>query len=126
MRSRAGGDDGSATVIVVAVIAVTVLFGLGAADLASVLIADARVQTAADSAALAAAQELAMPSGLDPEGVASEYAARNGAVLTGCRCDAGTFEAVVEVRLEVRSLLLFGSGRLVSASARAIVNLPPG
>ncbi len=118
------GERGSASIVVAAIVAVVVVLGLGAADLARVLVASSRAQTAADAAALGAAQELAIPSGLDPAGVAAEYAARNGAELVACRCDSGTFETTVEVSVGAGLLLLLGEERTVVASARAVVDLP--
>jgi secretion/DNA translocation related TadE-like protein len=120
-----GKDErGSVTVVAAAILAVSLVLALGGADLARTLIAQARGQTAADAAALAAAQELAVPRGLDPQGVAREYAARNGAQVTSCTCDAGTNEAVVEVRVPVGRLLLFPDDRTVLVRARATVAMP--
>src|SRR5207247_6756528 len=72
-------------------------------------------------AALAAAQELAIPSGHDPEEFAADYATRNGGALMSCQCDPGSREAVVEVRMPVT--LVFLDGQLVlTARARAVVD----
>jgi len=119
-------ERGAVTLVVAAVAALAVLLAAATADLARVLVAAARAQTAADAAALAAARELALPGDLEPAAVAAEYAARNGATLVSCRCDRGTFEAVVAVRLAVGPLLLFDDDRSVGASARAVVVLPEG
>ncbi len=119
-------EDGSASIVVAAIVAMVVVLALGAADVARVLAAAGRAQTAADAAALAAAQELAIPSARDPQDVAAEYAGRNGAVLVGCVCAFGTFEANVEVRVDVGDLLLFDDGRSVVAEARAVVATPGG
>jgi Flp pilus assembly protein TadG len=110
--------------VVAAIVGSLVVLALGAADLARVLTVAAAAQTAADSAALAAAQELAMPGELDPSDVAREYAARNDAVVVVCACDVGTFEAVVTVRADIGPLLLFADDRAVEAIARAVVDLP--
>lgn len=118
------GQRGSASVVVAAVMAVLVAFAMGSADLARVLVAAARAQTAADAAALAAVQEQALDSGLVPGELAAEYAARNGAELTSCACEAGAFETVVSVRVPVGPLLLFPDDRVVVAEARAVVDLP--
>lgn len=99
---------------------------LGTTDLVRVLVAAQRARTAADAAALAAAQELAIPSDLVPADVAAEYATRNGAELVSCACDPGSSEAVVEVRLVVRGLTLIPGDRSVTAAARAVVDLPSG
>jgi Flp pilus assembly protein TadG len=89
-------------------------------DLLRILQAKSRVQTAADAAALAAAQELAIPSGHAPLEFAADYAGRNGASLISCRCEPGTQEAAVEVQMQV-ALVFFGRGRTVTALARAVV-----
>jgi uncharacterized membrane protein len=121
---REESERGSVSVLVAAIVAVAVVLALGTADVARVLATAASAQTAADVSALAAVQELAMPSGLVPAEVAGEYAERNGASLVSCGCPAGSFEAIVTVRMPVGPLLLFGDDRLVEAVARAVVDLP--
>lgn len=121
---REESERGSVSVLVAAIIAVVVVLALGTADVARVLATAASAQTAADVSALAAVQELAMPSGLSPAEVAGEYARRNGASLVSCECPVESFEAVVTVRMPVGTLLLFGEDRLVEAVARAVVDLP--
>jgi secretion/DNA translocation related TadE-like protein len=118
------GERGSASIVVAAMLGAAVVMALGAADVGRVLVQLARAQTAADAAALAAAQELAIPGGLRPAEVAAEYAAANGAQLNSCTCPIGAVEAVVEVDVAVGDLLLAGEGRTVTARARAVVDLP--
>lgn len=118
-------ERGSVSIVVAALMAAIVVLALGAADVARVFVAASRAQTAADAAALAAAQELAMPGGAGtPAEIAGVYAARNGAALRGCACEPGGFEAVVEVDLVVGSLFIAADDLHVSASARAVVDLP--
>jgi len=100
------------------------VLGLGAADLARVLIAASRVQTAADAAALAAAQSLAIPGDIDPAVAAGDLAVLNGGILRSCTCEAGTFEARVEVETSVGRLFLSADDLVVSARARAVVDVP--
>ena len=88
------------------------------------LVARSHARTAADAAALAAAQELALPSGADPADVAAVYAERNDAILTDCICAAGTFDAMVTVSIVVDGFLLVTGTRTVTARARAVVDLP--
>jgi secretion/DNA translocation related TadE-like protein len=121
---RDESERGSVSVLVTAIIAVVVVLALGTADVTRVLAVATSAQTAADVSALAAVQELAMPSGRVPAEVAGEYAERNGASLVSCECPAESFEAVVTVRMPVGTLLLFGDDRLVEAMARAVVDLP--
>lgn len=115
-------ERGSVSIVVAALVAMILVLGLGAADLAKALVAVSRAQSAADAAALAAAQELALPSGREPADAASEYAARNGAELIECRCEAGTLEATVQVRVPVGYLSTLGGDRSVEARARAVVD----
>ena len=118
-------DRGSVTVVSAAVMAALVVLAMGASDVARVLHAASRAQTAADAAALAAAQALAIDEpGPEPTELAGEYAARNGAALETCACDPGTFEASVTVRLPVGDLFLVAGDRTVRAEARAQVDLP--
>jgi secretion/DNA translocation related TadE-like protein len=123
-RERTGDDRGSITLVSAAAIALAFVVALGSADLGRVLVARSRARTAADAAALAAAQELALPTGRLPAEVAADYAARNGAALTACACEPATFEAVVQVAVEVDGLLLLPGARTVAARARAIVAVP--
>jgi secretion/DNA translocation related TadE-like protein len=97
---------------------------MGAADVGRALIARSRAEAVADLAALAAAQELALPSGIDPSTFAAEYADRNGGRLVSCSCATGTSEAIVEVAVPVRRFLLPLRDRDVVGVARAVVDLP--
>ena len=124
-RGPPARERGSVSVVATGVIAVIVVLALASSDVARVLATVSRAQTAADSAALAAAQELAVPSGGEtPEEAAARYASRNGAQMLSCSCSTSEREAVVEVRVAVGALLLFGSGRAVTARARAVVDQP--
>ena len=110
--------------VVAAAMLVALVLAVATADVARVLAAAAEAPTAADLAALAAARELAVPGDLEPSDVASAYADRNGAVLVACRCERGSFQAVVQVRVPVGPLLLFPDDRWVTGIARAVVELP--
>jgi secretion/DNA translocation related TadE-like protein len=115
------GERGSVSLVAVAVVGVIVVLALGATDLARVLVGAAKAQNAADAAALAAAQELAIPSGEDPSEVGWRYADLNGAELVECRCDTGSQEAVVLVRVHIGSLMTVPGDRTVEARARAVL-----
>ena len=93
-------------------------------DVARVLVARSHARTAADAAALAAAQELALPSGADPADIAATYAERNDAILNDCVCAAGTSDATVTVSIVVDGFLLVTGPKTVTARARAVVDLP--
>lgn len=121
----ARAESGSVSVLVAAVVAALVVLSMGAADVARVLHAAAQAQTAADAAALAAAQALAIDEqGPTPASLAGEYAARNGAALQTCVCEPGTFVATVSVSVSVGDLFLIAGARTVLARARAEVDLP--
>lgn len=111
---------GSASLIVAATIGLAAILSALSADLARVATARTRAQTAADAAALAAAQELIAPSSLTPAEVAQEYAQRHSAEVIECRCRLGSDEVFVAVQAEV-SLPFLGGERLVPAQARAVV-----
>ena len=63
---RVRSERGSITVVAAAVIAIIVVATMGVADVGKALVARAHAQQAADAAALAAAQELALPTGSEP------------------------------------------------------------
>jgi Flp pilus assembly protein TadG len=110
---------------VAGVVSALVVLSMGAADLSRVLHAAAQAQTAADAAALAAAQALAIDEdGPTPASLAGEYAVRNGAALQTCVCEPGTFVATVSVSVSVGDLFLVGGARTVLARASAEVVLP--
>ena len=121
---QARRQRGSVTIVVAGILCAALVLSLAAADLARVFVASARAQTAADAAALAAAQELAVPSGASAADAASEYAARNGAVVVRCSCRDDATEATVEVRVAVGPLLLYADDGSVSGVARAVLELP--
>lgn len=123
MRSR-DGERGSVTPIAAGFLVVLAVVAMALADVARVLLARSRAQTAADAAALAAAQSLAFPTGLDPEPAARALAQRNGAILVRCACRPGTFEARVEVRVPVGALLLGPDDLSAGGAARAVVEVP--
>jgi hypothetical protein len=108
---------------------VMAILALACADVARTLTAACAPPTPREApaphAALAAAQELALPGGTaTPYDVAAEYAARDGSELVSCDCEPGAREATVAVRASVGPLLLFGADRTVEARARAEVDLP--
>jgi secretion/DNA translocation related TadE-like protein len=115
------GQRGSVSVVAAVTIAVIAALTMSCADLARALVAVGRADTAADAAALAAAQELAAPSGSAPASVAAEYAERNGATLVECSCEAGSSEALVAVEVQVGPMLLVPGNRSLTGRARAVV-----
>lgn len=116
-------EIGSVSVVSAALLLITVVVSLASAETLEVLSAKDRVQTAADAAALAAAQELLIPTERAPADVAADYAAKNDARLVSCRCDPGAWDVVVVVE-QIVSLPFLGGRRTVVASARAVVDTP--
>ena len=112
--------------IIGGVVAIMIVLTLGAADLGTALIARVRAHAAADAAALAAAQELAMPSGSLPQLQAADYASRNGASLLSCACDIGSQEALVSVSVTIGHLFLVPGAHAVESRSRAVVEIPSG
>ncbi|MBI4728767.1 MAG: hypothetical protein HY775_04610 [Acidobacteria bacterium] len=98
------------------------LGAMAVADLGSMFVARARAQAAAEAAALAAVVQQApvLGQGSDPEGAARAEAERNGATLLRCECEVGRSDAVVEVSVEPRLLIVAAwRGRPARAAARA-------
>jgi secretion/DNA translocation related TadE-like protein len=116
---------GSASLVVAAALGFAAIFSAFSADVARVVTARARAQTAADASALAAAQELIAPSGITPSEVASEYAERHGARVVTCRCNPGSDEVIVTVEIGVQ-LPYLRQERVVEATARAVADVPAG
>jgi secretion/DNA translocation related TadE-like protein len=117
-------ERGSVSVVVAAAVAMTLVVVMGAADVGRALIARSRAEAVADLVALAAAQELALPTGAEPDAMAAEYASRNEARLVSCSCPAGGSDAIVTVAVPVGGFLLPIPDREVEAAARAVVDLP--
>jgi len=115
------GDRGSVTVVTAAVMAVALVVALASADVARVLMAKGSAQTAADAAALAAAQDLVLASATSPAADAAAFAQANGALLVACDCAPGSTEAIVTVRLPV-TMAFLGGTREVVATARAVTD----
>jgi secretion/DNA translocation related TadE-like protein len=118
-------EQGNVSVVVAAAVGMALVVTMGAVDVGRALIARWRAEAAADLSALAAAQELAFPSGIEPAQFAAVYAVRNGARLVSCSCAVGTSEATVRVAVPVRGFLLPLADRDVIGVARAVMDLPP-
>ena len=118
------GERGSVSVVVAAIAFMMLVCTMGIADVGSVLATRAHARAAADAAALAAAQELAFPTGADPASQAARFAERNGTDLVSCVCMPGSLEAVVTVRATHPDFLLVLGGVTLDVQARAVVDLP--
>jgi secretion/DNA translocation related TadE-like protein len=110
MNTKQGGAVG---VTMLAVVVIGAVVALGAARLGAAMIGRARAETAADAAALAAADSLALGEGAGDARDAAERAARaNDAALVECECDGAEATVVVEVDVPV-------IGRIARARSRA-------
>jgi secretion/DNA translocation related TadE-like protein len=116
-------ERGSVSVVLVAAICVALVCTMGVADVGRILVERSHAEAAADAAALAAAQDLALGTG-DPAGDATRLAAQNGTALIACSCPTGAGEAVVTVRRSFTGLLLVPGAVTLDAQARAVVDLP--
>lgn len=105
------GDDGSATVLVVAMAGVLMFVTVGLAAVGGLVAAQRRAQAAADLTALAAATALDVDA--CAEGLRVAHA--NAAVLDGCVVDGSE----VHVTVSVAGPTLKGRDVRVSAEARA-------
>ena len=120
-------ERGAASVLAVAIVVVGVVLTMGAARLGGALVGRARAETAADAAALAAADALALGHGPSrAQSDARATAARNDARLVSCACAGTRAEVVVEVDVPGLGIL----GAVARGRARAevtpecIVGLP--
>jgi secretion/DNA translocation related TadE-like protein len=115
---------GSVSIVVAGIATFALVASLGVADVGKALVARARARAAADAAALAAVQQLALPGTGSAADVAAEYASRNGADLVACSCAPGSLEAIVEVDAPIGTLFLATDGLRVRARARAVIDVP--
>lgn len=120
-------EQGGATILALAWLAILTLVGVGVASIGILLTAREVAVTAAEAAALAAAVSTYPGVGLEaPTERAAEYAGRNGATLVECRCpvDPSLEPRVVTVVTEraVR-VPLFGT---VSVKGAARSEFDPG
>jgi secretion/DNA translocation related TadE-like protein len=118
------GERGAITVVAAAMLLVLAVLVVATADATRALVAVSRAQTAADAAALAAAQALVTPAGMDPQAAASTYAQANGGTLLRCECEPGTTQATVEVAVPAGRFLLLPGPDAFTRSARAVIGVP--
>ena len=116
-------DQGFASTIMLALLALAGLLCLATADAANVLLSRTRAQTAADAAALAAvAVQLESGAG-SPEEAAKRTSEANGAVLEGCECPAHGGLAKVTVSIATRVRMLGVAPSRVERTAEASLDL---
>ena len=104
-------ERGAVSILMVAVLVVGLVLAMGAARLGGALSGRARAESAADAAALAAADRLALGDGSAAARTAADAtAASNHARLVSCDCSGTTAEVVVEVDIPAWGAL-FGPAR---------------
>ena len=112
---RRHAERGAATIVVIGVFVLGMALMLGATRLGVAMLARARAETAADAAALAAADTLALSGdAATANDQAAAVAEANGARLVGCVCSGRFATATVEVDVPVL-------GRVARARSRAEV-----
>ena len=104
-------ERGAVSILMLAVLVIGLVLAMGAARLGGALIGRARAESAADAAALAAADRLALGDGsAAARTAAGATASSNDARLLSCDCSGTTAEVVVEVDVPAWGAL-FGPAR---------------
>lgn len=113
-------EQGAVAVLAVVVVGTVLLMAVALLDVAAVLSARTRVQTAADAAALAAAPAT-YQAGVTAREAAGRMAEANGARLVWCRCrpDVRAVVRTVSVATEVVARLWLWEDVTVRAVSRA-------
>lgn len=121
--TRAASDGGDVSVLMLALLLLAALLCLATADVANVLLTRARVQTAADAAALAAAAAQWRGGDEAPSDAARAVAEHNNAVLDDCACERHDDRAAVTVGARTSVRMLGVAPRRVTARAEASVDV---
>jgi len=120
-------ERGGVSIVMLAVLAVGLVLAMGAARLGGALVGRARAESAADAAALAAADRLALGDGPGAaRDAAAATAVSNRARLVSCACAGTVAKVTVEVDLPAWAAL-FGPARgRAQAEVRpeCVVDLP--
>lgn len=120
-------ERGGVSIVMLAVLVVGLVLATGAARLGGALVGRARAESAADAAALAAADRLALGGGAAAaRTAAATTAAKNDARLLTCACSGTTAAVVVEVDVPAWGAL-FGPARGRAKAAvrpECVVDLP--
>jgi secretion/DNA translocation related TadE-like protein len=112
-------EAGSVAVLVCGLIALAVVLMLAIVGLGGAVVLAGRAEAAADAAALAGADTVALGTGSRACGAASLVAQTDGARVVECDVEPGAVEVVVELEGSGAAAL----GRSVRARARAEIDL---
>lgn len=112
-------EAGSVAVLICGLIAVAVVLMLAVVGLGGAVVLAGRAEAAADAAALAGADTVALGTGSRACSAARVVAQTDGARLVECDVEPGAVEVVVELQGSAPAAL----GRSVRARARAEVDL---
>jgi secretion/DNA translocation related TadE-like protein len=115
------------SIVMLAVLVIGLVLVMGAARLGGALVGRARAESAADAAALAAADRLAFGGGTGAaRAAAADTAASNDARLVSCDCSGTTAEVVVEVDIPAWGALAGPARGRARAEVRpeCVVDLP--
>ncbi len=118
-------EDATASLLLPGVLWITIVTAIVLVDVGGYLVAAARAQTLADSAALAAASANHPSELVDPTREARRVVEAAGGRLEACRCPRLAARVTVEVSVEVPGVMVpaLGAAR-VRATAHAV--LTPG
>jgi secretion/DNA translocation related TadE-like protein len=120
-------ERGGVSIVMLAVLVIGLVLAGGAARLGGALVGRARAESAADAAALAAADRLALGDGAAAaRQAAASTAASNDARLLSCDCAGTSAAVVVEVDLPVWGALVGPARGRARAEVRpeCVVDLP--
>lgn len=116
------GERGAGTILMIGLCALVAAVGVATTALGVLFDAREKAATAAEAAALAAAVATYPPAGVeDPDGLAAEYASRNGARVVSCSCrvDPTLRPRVVAVTVALKAEVPIFGEVLVGKTARA-------
>jgi len=125
LRRVVHDEDGTASLLLPGVLWITIVIAIVLIDVGGYLVAAARAQTLADSAALAAASANHPSERTDPTREAQRVVSAGGGQLESCRCRRLAARVTVEVSVEVPGVMVPALGATrVRATASAM--LTPG
>ncbi|MEX2328189.1 MAG: Rv3654c family TadE-like protein [Nitriliruptoraceae bacterium] len=118
-------EAGTASLLMPGVLWITIVIAIVLIDVGGYLVAAARAQTLADSAALAAASASHPSERTDPTRAARQVVETGGGRMESCRCRRRMPGVTVEVSVEVPGVMVPALGATrVRATASAVLTQP--